>query len=177
MQKLIRQAILEARAKMVKAAGQAMHSDPRGARNSIRTSVYKKLLGANINIYNNKKTWEPSTYVPPRTLRPGQRGGNRLPQSDRTRRLMEYGPYARGFILRWINEGTEERAIKRLVEVKRPKGGSRFVSKADPKKYGNRGQIQPTHWFKNAGTLVLRDAADYLATLIDEELEKMIKKQ
>lgn len=176
LQKLIRQAILDARAKMVNAAGQAMQSDPRGARNSIRTSVYKKLLGANINIYDNKnKGAYVTAYEPPRTLRPGQRGGNRRERSKRTEALMSYGPYARGFILRWINEGTDRRAIQKLTEVKRPKGGSKFVWRSDPDKYGNRGRIEGTHWFKNAGNQALVDAANLLATLIDEELEKMIK--
>lgn len=179
LQELIRKTILDVRAKMERHAGQAMERDPRGSRHSIRTSVYKKILGANINIYNSQKNnVATSPYEPPRTLRPGQRGGNRRERSQRTQDMMtKYGPYSRGFILRWLNEGTQKRAIKRLVEVKRPKSGSKFVWKANPDEYGNRGTIRALHWFKNAGESEIRNAIDVLATLIDDELEKMLEQK
>ena len=179
LQQLIRKVILEARAKMMQDAAQSMHSDPRGSRYSIRTTVYKKILGANINIYNSQKTFAAtSPYEPPRTLRPGQRGGNRRERSQRTQDMMtKYGPYSRGFILRWLNEGTQQRAIKRLVEVKRPKSGSKFVWRSDASQYGNRGSIAANNWFKKSGEDKLRNAIDELSTLIDDELERMLNKK
>lgn len=179
LQELIRRVILQVRADMMKDAAQAMHSDPRGSRHSIRTTVYKKILGANINIYDSQKTGiATSPYEPPRTLRPGQRGGNRMKRSQRTQDMMtKYGPYSRGFILRWLNEGTQQRAIQRLVEVKRPKSGSKFVWRSDASAYGNRGRIKANNWFKTAGVYELRRAIDELATLIDDELERLLNKK
>ena len=55
LQKLIRKVIVEARAKVVAAARGAMENDPRHAARAVRTAVYKKILGANINIYNSRK--------------------------------------------------------------------------------------------------------------------------
>ena len=48
LQELIRQVILEARAQVVSSI-QFQNGDPRQARRAVRTAVYKKILGANIN--------------------------------------------------------------------------------------------------------------------------------
>ena len=81
LQKLIRKALMDVRPHLVAAARGAMGSDPRGAAQGIRTSVYKKILGGNVNILNmRKKAGTPTSYEPPRKLRPGQRGGNRVPR-------------------------------------------------------------------------------------------------
>ena len=54
LQKLIRQVIKDAREQVIKSV-HFDNNDPRGARYSIRRAVYKKILGANINIYNSRK--------------------------------------------------------------------------------------------------------------------------
>ena len=54
LQKLIRRVVMEARSKVVSAAENAIKNDPRHAARAVRTAVYKKILGANINIYNSR---------------------------------------------------------------------------------------------------------------------------
>jgi hypothetical protein len=173
LQKLIRQIIMEARAKVMQ---RFPLNDPRDAKKSVRTMVYKKILGANINIYQSRKAHGRSDYEPPRKLRPGQRGGNRRPRSVRTDTVMHYGPYDRGWILRFHNEGTQQRNIQKLTEIKLAGGGSKFRWSSNGGAYGNRGSLRALHWFKGAGEESLVAAADNLATLIDTELENILNK-
>ena len=161
LQKLIRQVIAEARDQMVAAARGSMSSDPRGSVHGIRRAVYKKILGANINIYDSRKAGAKSTYEPPRKLQPKQRGGNRVARGSRTDTIMHYGPHDRQFILRFLNDGTSERTA-----------GSRGGRLG-----GNRGSIAGRHWFRNRGENVLRQAVDNLANLIDTELENILNKK
>ena len=161
LQKLIRKALMDVRPQLVSAARGAMGSDPRGAAQGIRTSVYKKILGGNVNILNmRKKTGSPISYEPPRKLQPHQRGGNRVPRGKRTDTVMHYGPHDRQWILRFINSGTSERMAG-------TRGG---------RLSGNRGSIAARNFFGSAASSALAKAADNLATLIDTELEAMLNK-
>lgn len=173
LQKLIRRALMDARRSLSAYISAKLDSDPRAAARAVRTTVYRRVLGGNINIFNSKKAHGSSSYEPPRTLRPGQRGGNRRPRSGTTKRIMNYSGIDRGFILRWVNEGTKQRAIKHLVEIKRPGSGSKFRWKSEASVYGNRGMIAPRNFFMSGATPRMQEAAEYLADLIDEELEKM----
>lgn len=155
VRKLIRQAILEARVQVVDDIGGKLASDPRAARESIRTSVYKKILGANINIYNSRKSHGKTNYEPVKKLKPGQWGGNRRQRNDSTRRIMSYGPLDRGFILRFVSNGTASRSTR----------------------YGNRGQIPANHMFLDAGEKAMEQASGKLATLINDELDNILNKK
>lgn len=166
LQKLIRAAILEARAEVVKNIRFA-NGDPRGAARSVRTSVYRKVLGANINIYNSRKAGTPISYEPPRKGVSG-RGGNRRQRNAVTRRIMTYGPESRGFILRFVNSGTDDRVINFTPNDKR---------KYKNANTGNRGNIEPRNFFKNLAGPALTKAVDSLATMIDTELEAIINKK
>ena len=161
LQKLIQQVIKEAREQMIPAAQSAMHSDPRGAAYGIRRAVYKKILGAQINIYNHRKAGRPTSYEPPRKLQPKQRGGNRVPRGKRTDTMMHYGPHDRQMILMWLNGGTGER-------IAGSRGG---------RLSGNRGSISARNWFAPAGQAALTRAADNLANLIDTELMNILNKK
>jgi hypothetical protein len=161
LQKLIRKALMEVRPELVSAARGAMVSDPRGAAQGIRLSVYKKILGGNVNILNSRKAGKPTTYEPPRKLQPHQRGGNRVPRGKRTDTVMHYGPHDRQWILRFINSGTSDRMA-----------GSRGGRLS-----GNRGSIAARNFFSGAAASSLTKAADNLATLIDTELEAMLNKK
>jgi hypothetical protein len=176
LQKLIRKALMEARASLSDYIKTKLaNGDPRGAARAVRTSVYKKILGGNINILNSKKAHGTNNYEPPRTLRPGQRGGNRRPRSQRTNKVMHYSGEDRQFILRFVDSGTNQRAIERLTEVKRKSGGSKFVWRQDASKYGNRGSIAARNFFKAGAEPRLIRATEYLADLIDDELEDILK--
>ena len=162
LQKLIRKALMEVRPELVSAARGAMDSDPRGAAHGIRTAVYKKILGGNINILNmRKRAGAPTSYEPPRKLQPHLRGGNRVPRGKRPDTVMHYGPHDRQWILRFINSGTSDRMAG-------TRGG---------RLSGNRGSIAARNFFGSAGTSALTKAADNLATLIDTELEAMLNKK
>ena len=162
LQKLIRQALMEVRPELVSAARSAMGSDPRGAAHGIRTAVYKKILGGNVNILDMKrKAGAPTNYEPPRKLKPHQRGGNRVLRGQRTNTVMHYGPHDRQWILRFINSGTSDRTA-----------GTRSGRLS-----GNRGAIAPRNFFRGAGERALAQAADNLATLIDTELEAILNKK
>ena len=170
LQKLIRQVIKEARAKVVSAASDKIKNDPRGAARAVRTAVYKKILGANINIYNSRKAHGSTSYEPPRN--PSRRGGNRRTRSGRTARIMSYDALDRGFILRWINDGTPG---ARNIEF--TPNDRRKVDKWNKHpNTGNRGNIAARNFFKGAGEHALATAADNLATLIDTELENILSK-
>ena len=161
LRKLVQQVIKEARNEVVN----SLHfdnGDPRGAAHSIRRVVYKKILGANINIYNRRKSaGKPSTYEPPRTLREGQRGGNRVPRGKRTDTVMHYGPADRGWILRIVNSGTADRMAG-------TRGGTL---------HGNRGSIAARNFFSTKGMPAMEKAVDNLANLIDDELMNILNKK
>lgn len=157
LQKLIRKVIFEAREKVVSAAGSAMEHDPRETKRAVRTTVYKKIIGANINMFNSRKAHGSNNYEPPQTLRPGQRGGNRIPRSTKTQRMMSYAPLDRGMILRWQNDGAGQ-------------GGR-------SSRYGNRGSIAPRNFFKSSGDRALAAAVSKLSQLIDTELENILNKK
>jgi len=167
LNKLIREVIRASRADVVGAARGAMKQDPRGAARAVRTSVYKKILGANINIYNSRKAHGSTSYEPPRTLRPGQRGGNRIKidKNSRSYKIAHYEARDRGFILRWLNEGTQPRQAF---------GGRMSKRGFEASRGGNRGAIAPRNWFRGAAESALVKAADALANMIDEELENML---
>ena len=171
LQKLIRNVIMEARAKVVSAASNKMKNDPRHAAQAVRTSVYKKILGANINIFSSCKAHGRNNYEPPRKGVSG-RGGNRRTRSLRTSQIMGYAPLDRGFILRWINNGTPG---ARNIEF--TPNDRRKVDKWNKHpNTGNRGNIAARNFFRGAGERALAQAADNLATLIDTELENILSK-
>ena len=155
LQKLIRQVIFEARAKVMSAARGKMKSDPRETRLAVRTTVYKQLLGANINMMNSRKAHGNNDYEPTRKLREGQRGGNRIPRSTKTQRMMSYAGYDRGMVLRWLNTGTSGRESR----------------------YGKRGSIAPRNFFMGAAQSALSSAVDHLSQLIDTELMNILNKK
>jgi hypothetical protein len=161
LQKLIQEVLTEARQQVVTAARGALDTDPRGAAHGIRRTVYKKLLGGNLNILNmRKRAGQPTNYEPPHTLRPHQRGGNRVHRGSRTNTVMHYGPHDRGWILRIVNSGTTERTAG-------TRGG---------RLSGHRGAIAPRNFFAPAANSSLMHAADNLANLIDTELMAMLNK-
>ena len=171
LQKLIRNVIMEARANVSSDASDKMKNDPRGAAQAVRTSVYKKILGANINIFSSRKAHGQNNYEPPRKVVSG-RGGNRRTRSGRTRQIMGYAPLDRGFILRWINDGTPG---ARNIEF--TPNDRRKVDKWNKHpNTGNRGNIAARNFFRGAGERALAQAADNLATLIDTELENILSK-
>lgn len=183
VQKLIRKVLLEVRRRMGKAAQQpdVMKSDPRKAYKAVKSAVYRQILGGSVSILNKRKRGTQfSAYEPPRTLRPGQRGGNRRPRSQRTWDLIHYAGPDRGFILRFINSGVGNRAIRFTPDEARERvnRGSRG---GNLKKYGktintgNRGSISARNWFGNRSQREMEKGAEELTKLIDELIKEELK--
>ncbi len=150
--KIIREAIKAARSMVTADAKGAVGNDPRHAYKAVRSMVYKRILGGNISILQKRKAGGgKSGYEPPRTLRPGQRGGNRVPRSTRTQQMMDYEGSDRGFILRFLNSGT----------------GQRTAGTRNGRLHGNRGSIAARNWFPSSGQRAMNAAAQYIIDEID----------
>ena len=173
IQQHIRIAIFEAR-REVMAAFPAANGDPRQTARAIRTSVYGKVLGGNINILTGGKAHGGGNgYTQTRTLRAGQRGGNRRKRSERTKQIMSYSPIDRGFILRFVNSGTKTRVIGFRNTVKsnrtRYENAVTRVHAGYKIRTGNRGSIAPRNWFMSAAESALGQAAQNIADMIENE--------
>lgn len=171
IQQHIREALFAARREVM--AAFPAENDPRQSRRAIRTTVYEKILGGNINILTGKTAHGGGGYEPPRTLTPGQRGGNRRTRSERTKQIMAYGPMDRGFILRFVNSGTKTRVIgfRNTVKANRSAYENRVtrISRGEKSHTGNRGSIAPRNWFMHSAESALGNAAQMIADLIEIE--------
>ena len=172
IQQHIREALFEARRDVMNSM-KFDNGDPRGARRAIRTSVYEKVLGGQINILNGSKAHGSNSYEPPRKLSPGQRGGNRRSRSERTKQIMSYAPLDRGFILRFVNSGTKTRVIGFRNTVKGNR--SRYdrlttrIYRGDKSRTGNRGSIAARNWFMSSAESAMANAAANIAEMIEIE--------
>ena len=171
IQQHIREALFAARRDVM--AAFPADRDPRQSRRAIRTTVYEKILGGNINILTGKNAHSGSnSYEPPRKGVSG-RGGNRRQRSERTKQIMSYGPMDRGFILRFVNSGTKTRVIgfRNTVKGNRTRYENRVyrIHRGDIARTGNRGAIAARNWFMSSAESALGNAAQMIADLIEIE--------
>jgi len=145
---VIRQALAQVRKTLQSDArsGLQMDSDPRHAYKAVRYAVYRRIFGGQVNILQSRRAGAMRLYEPPHTLKEGQRGGNRRRRTQRTTDLMSYEGKDRGFILRFLNAGTDTRRTR----------------------YGNRGAIAPRNWFGPASQQQLQHASANLDKMIDD---------
>ena len=155
VQGLIRKVLMVARREIGKGI-QFKHGDPRQAYKAVKTSVYRQILGGNVSILNKRRAGSPGSYEPPRKLRPGQRGGNRVPRGERTNTMMHYQGADRAFVLRFLNAGTTDREAG-------TRGG---------RLSGNRGSIKARNFFADSSHRAMQQAADQLAKLIDDLIKQ-----
>lgn len=159
--KIIKDALKKARKLIQDDASKALPNDPRQAYKAVRTMVYKQILGGNINILRKRRAGKATSgYEPPRTLRQGQRGGNRVPRSARTQQMMDYRGSDRGFILMWLNSGTRKREAG-------TRGG---------RLHGNRESITARNWFPSSGQNAMKLASQYIEDEINRLVEEMFGK-
>lgn len=160
VQKLIRKVLMTARREVSKAASVSMNADPRKAYKAVKTAVYKQILGGSVSILNKRRaSGKKTNYEPPRTLKPYQRGGNRVKRGSRTQDVMSYEGGDRAFILRFINAGTRQR-----------KAGTRGGRLS-----GNRGRIAARNFFSSSSQGAIRKAAVELQQLIDDLIKQALK--
>ena len=150
--------------------GLQMDSDPRNAYKAVRYAVYKRLLGGQVNILARRKAGKPTNYQKQKKGLP-KRGGNRWGRSDRTVALESYEGADRGFILRFLNAGTDDRSIRSYTD----KGGDRRDLRSggiqDRKTRalgGNRGSIKARNWFGPRSQKELEAASYNLQNMIDD---------
>lgn len=183
IKQIIRKALAAARKRVSSEVASAMSSDPRHAYKAVRTAVYRRILGGNLNILGNKRRGTASSYQPTRTLKSGQRGGNRMSRSERTMRMESYEGADRGFILRFLNAGAKVGGGRRQMshfhsdphrgQVNRgAQGGdlSRYGNRSNVNT-GNRGSISPRNFFKGASEQAIAGPA---MEIIEQEVDRLI---
>ena len=144
-------------------SGLQMKGDPRKAYKAVRMAVYRRIFGGNVNILQSRKAGEGYYCEPPR--HPSHRGGNRMLQSERTRKMMSYQGSERGFILRFLNQGTDVRYT----------GGRNGRTQSDKFRFvdshggrGHRGAIAARNWFGPRSQAELERAAANIDAMIDD---------
>ena len=183
VQGLIRKVLSAVRSNMSKEAQSAMQSDPRKAAKAIRTMVYKRILGGNVNILNKKRaSGGGGSYTPTRTLKSGQRGGNRRPRGERTLKLESYFGSDRGFVLRFLNAGTPGNRNLRSFRidparehVHRGSQGGNLQKYGKTINTGYRGHIKARNWFGNRSQHEMESAAENLSQYIDKLIQDELK--
>ena len=130
---------------------------------AIRKSVYRKVLGGNLNIITPTKG--AVKKVPPRASRRGR--------LQRTEDIMSYWGASRGFLLRFWNDGTENRVVTHMNghAILRQKKVPWHTYKSG--EIGGRGRIQARNWFGGMGQQELEQAAQ----MFDELMDKLIQEE
>jgi hypothetical protein len=171
LQDAIRQDVWKARHTVVRNMDRVFkNGDPAQARRAIRHIIYEEILGANLNIYNMRRgtaNWRVRQVDRKGTSDPKGRGGNRRKRNFITIRMHGYEGKARGMILRWLNNGVNDRAIKFKERMSR---------KADKwnthPNTGNRGSIAARNFFEPLASAALNVVSQHLAQIIEEEIER-----
>ena len=164
------QVLKEARKAISEDAKSVVKNDPRHAYKAVRSAVYKRILGGQVNILQKRKAGSPGNYQKPRKGLP-KRGGNRWGRSERTKQLEGYEGMDRGFILRFLNAGTADRGITSYTDSGGTRHNLRSASSQNWKTHaltGNRGSISARNWFSGASHAALGKASLQLQELIDK---------
>ena len=174
---VIRKVLGQVRAALQKDAksGLQMKSDPRKAYKAVRYAVYKRIFGGQVNILQSLKAGNGSLYEPPRkgTRDSKGRGGNRVKRTERTSKIMSYTGKDRGFILRFLNAGTADRAINSMGGKSLRTGGVSIL--ATKSLGGNRGSITARNWFGSRSHKELENAAANIQEIIDKVINDEFK--
>lgn len=156
LRKIVRKEVVAVRRRVVKAAADAMQSDPNRAKNAVLGTVYKNVIGGSVSLFDRKNKVKKMRLV--KQKRGGASGiiRNRY-VSDRTKQIRGYMPENRGFILRFINKGTVTRTAN-------GRGGR-----------GNRGAITATNFFEPVATAGMRQAAANMSREVDKLIKEVAK--
>jgi len=166
---VLRTVINEARRAISQDAKNVIRDDPRNAYKAVRSAVYKRILGGQVNILQRRKAGAPTSYKKPTKGVKG-RGGNRWGRSKRTMDLEGYEGMDRGFILRFLNAGTEDRGITSYTGKDGKRHSLMSASSQHIKTHaltGNRGSIAARNWFSGASYAALEKASLQMQNLID----------
>lgn len=184
VQGLIRKVLNEVRKSIGQASRQpnVMKTDPREAYKAVRAAVYKRILGGNVNILSKRRaSANGGSYTPTKTMKSHQRGGNRRPRGGRTMKLESYFGSDRGFVLRFLNSGTQERVVKSFniddarVHVHRGSRGGNVRKYGKTVNTGSRGMIKARNFFVHASQTAMAGAAENLTQMIDTLIKQELK--
>ena len=157
---IVRKEIKAARGRVAKDVRASMSNDPRAAYRAVRHTIYKSVLGGTLNILAPRRAGAPVPFNKVRKLdaNPHQRGGNRTPidENGRTKKLNEYFGKDRGFILRFLNSGTEIREIRRSPHHRLG---------------GNRGSIRARNMFSTSAVFQTAAAIEAINEAFEQEFE------
>ena len=167
IREVIKKTLKEVRGKLAAGAssGLQMESDPRKAYKAVRFAVYRRILGGQVNILQKRKAGKPGNYQKPLKGLP-TKGGNRWGRSARTTAMEGYAGTDRGFVLRFLNAGTQSR---RIVSYTNAQG-----EKHDIKRGGNRGSIGARNWFGPASQKELEAAVGDIQKLMDRIINEEV---
>lgn len=149
------------------------NGDPRGTRGAVKRYTAGKYLGGVVSILDGKGSGGKNSYEAPRKLQPGQRGGNRMLRSQRTDDILHYGPDERGFILRFINSGTNPRYANGRNGKWDKRGNNKDFFKLQEQGDYYRGSIAPRNFMERLGTPSMQRALENLSRMVDEEFDKL----
>ena len=166
---VIAQVLKHARNDISQEAHTVVENDPRGAYKAIRSAVYRRILGGQVNILQKRKAGAPTNYQKPRKGLP-KRGGNRWGRSERTKQLEGYQGSDRGFVLRFLNAGTSDRFIRSYTDRNGQRHDLGSASTQNIKTRALeafRGNIAARNWFGSASHKALENASLQMQELID----------
>lgn len=156
-----------------------LKNDPRHAAKAIRYTVYRRILGGNLNILHGKQRGAATGYTPERHPSSG-RGGNRKTRSERTIRMEGYEGADRSFILRFQNAGArvgggnrslgDFRTDEHRSKVKRGSQGGNVNKYGKTVNTGSRGRIAARNWFGSISDSYMQE----VAATIEYEVDKAI---
>ena len=165
-----------------------LKNDPRHAAKAIRYTVYRRILGGNLNILHGKQRGAATGYTPERHPSSG-RGGNRKARSERTIRMEGYEGADRSFILRFQNAGARKgggnRSLGRTnfkVDEHRAKvrrgiqgGDTSFphYGRLGNVNTGNRGSIAARNWFGNISDHYMQEVAATIEAEVDKAISEV----
>jgi hypothetical protein len=154
------------------------NGDPRGTARAVKRYVAKKYLGGVVSILDSRdRSGGSNSYEAPRKTYPGpggKRGGNRMLRSTRTDDILHLAPADRGFILRFVNSGTNPRYANGRNGKWGNTGNATFGRLQEDGDY-YRGQIAPRNFFGTDGERQMQQAVQNLAQVIDEEFNKLFE--
>lgn len=153
------------------------NGDPRKTANAVKRYVAGKYLGGVLSILDGKKSsGNRNSYEAPRKVYPGMkghRGGNRRLRSQRTQEILDLPSSDRGFILRFVNSGTNPRYAAGRNGKWSKNGSNATFGKLQEEGDYFRGSIAPRNFFGQSGERELLRAMNNLSAIIDDEFEKV----
>lgn len=169
--KIFNEAMKVARKEVAKAAKDSLDKDPRKAYQAVRSAVWKKALGGNVNILQRRKA-NNRQYVGGNI---GQRGA-----TNRTKALAGYYGSDRGFVLRFLNAGTGDRTVKGINGKSGFSNNPRHGRGKRAYKTGTigaRGNIDARNWFKTPAEVGIQHAAEVYAALTERAIVEVWNEQ